>query len=430
MIQRTTMMMVTLLMLMCGGVDGWSQDKDLSRSFSPNTWILVIDGKDHWNASRSDGIADFTTTKDGHSVITGNTNSHNGDFESLREELMGGLRGTDDDIFVIKRDKKREKDTSVIWKKVFGGTNSESGHSIVATNPTGVLVTGYTFSTDGTFKGVSKGSRRNRSDIFVLKLDDNGEIVWVKTIGGSEDEDGHCLNVTIDGGIVITGATSSNDGDFEGINKGESDIFVMKLDRNGVIQWKKTYGGSKGDVGESIVTTSEGDIVITGVTSSNDGDFEGMNKGNTDIFVIKLDKNGELQWKRIFGGTSDDYGSGVTTQSDGGTVITGRISSNDGDFKGMSKKGGSFYRTTDGDIFVIKLDRDGQLLWKRTYGGSSDEWGSKVVTVSDDRVIVSGKTYSNDFDFETINLGGGHIFYMKLDENGNLNPTTGDPKSK
>ena len=112
---------------------------------------------------------------------------------------------------------------------------------------------------------------------------------WKKTYGGTFYEMGQSITTTPDGGLVLTGYTSSNDGDFGGMNKGDYDIFVIKLDSRGDVQWKKTYGGSGSDQGLSITTTSDGGSVLTGGTMSDDGDFEEINRNSRDIFVIKLD---------------------------------------------------------------------------------------------------------------------------------------------
>jgi len=180
---------------------------------------------------------------------------------------------------------------------------------------------------------------------------------WKKTFGGGWGDWGNSITTTSDGGILITGETLSCDGDFKGLNKGsEWDVFVIKLDRDGKVLWKKVFGGIDSEWGHSITTTWDGGILITGETLSNDGDFEGMKKGYYDIFVIKLDKDGKVLWKKLFGGSQKDEGHSITTTEDGGILITGGTDSFDGDFEGMSKG--------PGDIFVIKLDKDGNLNTK------------------------------------------------------------------
>ena len=189
--------------------------------------------------------------------------------------------------------------------------------------------------------------------LFILTTTTWSQDTWVKTIGGRYRDFGESVTATSDGGIVLMGRSESDDGDFKGVYKGGQDIFVIKLDTNGKVLWKKVFGGSERDEGFSITTTGDGGILITGTTHSNDGDFEGMEKGSSDIFVIRLDRDGKVLWKKTYGGSEYDHGSSITTTSDGGIVLTGQTYSNDGDFKGMNKGGG--------DIFVMKLDSNGNL---------------------------------------------------------------------
>ena len=368
------------LLLLLSTTSTWSQD----------TWVKVIGGKG------VEGGNSITRTSDGGILITGTTSSNDGDFEGMRKGRY--------DIFVIKLDTNGD----VLWKKTFGGSSFDVGYSITTTSDDGILITGHTNSNDGDFKGMNKGD----GDIFVIKLDRDGNVLWKKTFGGSNWDVGQSITTSPDGGILITGETYSNDGDFKGMNKGEDDIFVVKLDKDGNLLWKKTFGGSDRDVGHSITTTSDGGVLITGYTQSNDGDFEGMNKGGSeDIFVMKLDKDGNLLWKKTFGGSGDDKGYSITTTSDGGILITGKTSSNDGDLKGKNKGGG--------DIFVMKLDREGKVLWKKTFDGSLDELGYSINT-EDGGVLITGRTESNDGDFKGMNKGEDDIFVVKLDKDGNL----------
>jgi len=189
--------------------------------------------------------------------------------------------------------------------------------------------------------------------VLLFTVDGFGQNTWLKTYGGRGDEYGNSITNSKDGGYVLMGGTSSNRGDFSGMNKGRDDIFVMKLDSNGDIVWKKTFGGSEGDYGYSITTTNDGRYVLTGETFSEDGDFSGMNKGYSDIFVMKLNSNGETEWKKTFGGSDGEEGYSIITTTDGGYVFTGQTKSKDGDFSGMYKGGR--------DIFVMKLDKNGNL---------------------------------------------------------------------
>jgi len=359
--------------------------------------------KKTYGGSNRDYGYSITTTTDGGYVLTGYTNSNDGDFSGMKK---GSIKNSD--IFVMKLNSNGDID----WKKTFGGIFSDWGWSITTTNDGGFILTGNTGSNDGDFSGMNKGGY----DIFVMKLNSNGKTVWKKTFGGSDYERSLSIITTNDGGYILTGGTWSYNGDFKGMNKGEYDIFVLKLNSIGETVWMKTYGGSTWDEGLSIKTTNDGGYILTGTTNSIDGDFINMNKGGYDIFVMKLNSSGEIVWKKTYGGSVDDWGYSITTTNDGGYVLTGYTNSNDGDFIGMIK-GGS-------DIFLIKLNSSGETVWKKTYGGSEYDWGYSITTTNDGGYVLTGWIGSNDGDFSGLKKGDNDIFVMKLDSNGNLNNTT------
>jgi hypothetical protein len=126
-------------------------------------------------------------------------------------------------------------------------------------------------------------------------MDSRGVVQWRKSFGESRNDWGLSITPTPDGGFVLTGRTGPNDGDVKRMNMINEDIIIVKMNSRGDIEWKKSIGGSDSEFGESIVTTRDGGYVLTGRTKSNDGEFNKMNKGGDDIFVIKVDKNGNLQ---------------------------------------------------------------------------------------------------------------------------------------
>jgi len=415
-----------------------------------NTWVKTFGG------SGSEDGNPITSTTDGGYVLTGGTGSNDGDFSGMNKGYW--------DIFVMKLNSNGD----IVWKKTFGGSNWDKGYSITTTNDGGYVLTGKTNSFDGDFGGMSKGG----GDIFVIKLNSSGDIEWKKIFGGIGEDWGWSITTTNDGGYVLTGWTNSDDNHPSGIIFGGGDLFIIRLNSDGLILWKRTYGGSSQDIGFSIKTTNDGGYVLTGWTYSNDGDFSGMNKGNRDTFVMKLTSVGDIVWKKTFGGSgwegggdiyqttdggyvltsisndsvpnginqryqdifimkldsigdivwkktfggSNGEGSTITTTNDGGYVLTGFTSSNDGDFSGMNK--GRY------DIFVMKLNSNGEIVWKKTYGGSDDDYGGPVTTTNDGGYVLTGITMSNDGDFSGMNKGERDIFVMKLDSNGNLNNTT------
>jgi hypothetical protein len=243
--------------------------------------------------------------------------------------------------------------------KKFGGSNIEHSSRIMNTSDGGFILSGVTSSNDGVFKGMSKGGGE---DVFIMKLDHRGEFQWNMVFGGSGSDYLHDLSVTQDNGYVLTGRSSSMDGDFKGISKegvlgvhrdGEGevlilgDIFVVRLDSLGNVQWKKMFGGSRYDWGQSITSISNNEFVVSGWTFSDDGDFKGLKRGttNTDIFIMKLNDVGNILWKKTYEGEgSEKYGRSTVT-TDGQYLVTGRLR----------------VKRENMDIFVMKLDSNGNL---------------------------------------------------------------------
>ncbi len=362
---------------------------------SQETWVKTFGGS-AWDEGRS-----ITATEDGGFLLTGLSQSHDGDFSSLNKGAS--------DVVVVKLNQHGD----VQWKKTFGGSGYDEGYSIAVTPDGGCLLTGTTPSNDGDFNGMNKhvdGFEKN--EIFVIRLDQRGNVQWKRTYGGFCWDVGRSVTSTSDGGCVLTGNIPCSSGDFEGMNKGGDDMFIMKLDRDGDVQWKKTYGGKGGDYSYSITSTRDGGFVLTGETSSNDGDFGGINKSKTGILVIRLDSLGDVMWKKVFGGSNANRGNSISMTSDGGYILTGWTNSNDGDFTGMSKGGQ--------DVIVIKLGSLGDVEWKRLYGGYSREFGSSITQLQNGGFVLTGQTNSNDGDFRGPNNSNFNIFLIKLSENGEV----------
>lgn len=335
------------------------------------------------------------TTPGGDVVIAGCTSARDRDFE--RE---GPLEYTD--IFVIKLG----NDGHVKWKKYYGGDSEDMCRSIAIAPDGGMLLSGYTYSTNGDFEGLSKGG----VDIFVIKLDTDGNILWKKLYGGVSDDIG--LGMSTSGeNILITGSTFSNDGDFEGFKERLNNAFVIKLDNDGNVLWTREFGGKREDIGYAVTATSQNDVVIVGTTESDDGDFDKMYKGVVDIFVIKLDAEGNTRWKKTLGGSLFDYAYSVASTPDGDVLITGATNSYVGDSAGVRY---------DFQILVVKFDVDGNVIWNRSLGGTESEFGNSITTGSDGSVLITGYSESNDGDFAGLNRRREDIFVVNLDQDGSV----------
>lgn len=189
-----------------------------------------------------------------------------------------------------------------------------------------------------------------QSDILVAKASSEPKLVWSRTFGGSRDDVGMSVVATADRGILVAGHTNSDDGDFAGLDLGARDIFLMKLDSNGAKVWVKVFGGSLDESPRSIALCKNGDILMTGSTCSDDGDFQRTEPGS--FFYMRLSGSGEIRWSKILSGDRcTDSGADITECSDGTIAIVGRTSSTTGVFAQR--------KDTTADIVVLRTDSGG-----------------------------------------------------------------------
>ncbi len=277
------------------------------------------------------------------------------------------------------------------WTKAIGRPGYEiKGHSLIQTSDSGYAIAGETYS----FGAGDEAIYIHDEAIYVVKLDAKGNLQWTKTIGGPKGDWSSSIIQTSDGGYAIAGATYS-------FGAGEADVYVVKLDANGNLQWTKTIGGESRDIGRSIIQTSDGGYAIAGFTES-------FGAGETDVYVVKLDANGNLQWTKTIGGENREAGQSLIQTSDGGYAIAGFTRS---------------FGAGDWDVYVVKLDAKGNLQWTKTIGGENEDFGRSLIQTSDGGYAIAGETKS---------LGAGEtdVYVVKLDANGNLQwtKTIGGPK--
>ncbi|MDR2353872.1 MAG: hypothetical protein LBF22_12115 [Deltaproteobacteria bacterium] len=213
---------------------------------------------------------------------------------------------------------------NIEWQKSFGGSGSDEVRSIQITPDGGYIIAGLSLSNDSDVTG-----NHGKNDSWIVKLDFQGTIQWQKSLGGSDDDETRSIQITSDGGYIIAGESSSNDGDLTG-NHGHYDAWIVKLDSQGTIQWQKSLGGSYEDAASSIQITSDGGYIIAGTSTSKDGDVT-VNHGEFDAWIVKLDSQGTIQWQKSLGGSEWDVSSSIQITSDGGYIIAGYSRSNDGD---------------------------------------------------------------------------------------------------
>lgn len=293
-------------------------------------------------------------------------------------------------------------DPVLVWQKSLGGTSIDRAAAVTRTSDNHIVVVGSTESADIDVAGAHGGS-----DIWLVKLASSGSLVWQKCLGGSFDDYGNDVVATADSGTVVIGVARSTDGDITS-NLGNEDLWVAKLDKQGAIEWERSYGGSDKDRGFSVITTIDGGYVLLGQTKSNDIDVS-FNNGNYDVWVCKIDALGSIEWEHALGGSNGDEGSEIIQTADSGYLVVGNTLSNNGDVSGNN---GGY------DAWVIKLTPQGNLQWQHALGGSSTDRAYAVIETSDG-YIIAGHSFSNNGDVSG-NHGNTDAWAFKLDYSGGL----------
>jgi len=263
------------------------------------------------------------------------------------------------------------------WDKSFGISKNDNSYKLIQTSDGGYLTVGSTRGKD------SSTSKKLFDDILVCKMNKDGEQLWTKTYGGKEGED--VINSVIetdDKSLMLIGKTNSID--FEENLKGDYDLLLMKLDEQGELIWKKNYGGSNYDIGIDIDKDKEGNFYLGGYTGSVDGDIISTH-GWADYWVLKVNELGEIIWTNTYGREKDELLTDLQLSVDGGLLLYG--SSNSVDSIPVVSKCGGFKDKTH--AWVVKTDRNGQQLWDYQYEHETDN-PYNLVENSKGEIIING----------------------------------------
>ena len=317
--------------------------------------------------------------KRGNLYVTGYTT---GDLDGSGPEVnVGGY-----DIYVMKLNPQRQ----VAWIRQFGSPEDDRAHFVVLDSRGYVYVTGHT---GGDLDGSGAETHSGGEDAFLLKLDEYGHTQWLQQFGTSGYEMGLGLAIDAWDNPYVIGVTEGDiDGNGPGVNTGGYDIYLAVFDVAGNFRWTRQVGSPSEDVAYAVTIDAHGNIYATGYSYGNLGDYgTQVNAGESDLVVLKFDIHGELQWIRQLGTPGNDYGYALAVEPRYQRLyITGFLSGDlDGDGSG-AHAGGT-------DLAVIKMSRNGNLLWSRQFGATGNDWGHGVTVDRSGSVYVTG-AISGDID--------------------------------
>jgi len=262
-----------------------------------------------------------------------------------------------------------------LWSRHYGGDSTEYGYDIERISDGGYIMVGST-----------RSFGNGKKDMYVVRTNSFGDTLWTRAIGGPGDDNGRAVALASDGGFVICGTTDS-------YGSGYTDMYIVKLNSSGTMQWFKAFGGTAGDVGTAIVHTADNGFLAVGSTGS-------FGTGYSSVYAVKINASGDSIWADAFGGSKADFGHAVENAIDGGYILAGRTAS----------FGAGFY-----DAYIIKVDVDGNFLWQNTFGSTSDDYAYSVTTAQDGTYLLSGFTEvspSRKYDAYVIKVdpAGGRIW--------------------
>lgn len=299
------------------------------------------------------------------------------------------------------------------WDQAFGGTHDEFLYTVATTSDGGCILGGTSSSGRSGEKTQPNQGPASTQDCWIVRVDQSGNKLWDRTLGGSENETIAALLATADGGSILGGSSFSGvSGTKTTPNVGNSDFWLVKLDAEGNPQWERVYGGSGAESINTVLATRDGGYLLGGSsTSGSEGDKTQASRGGNDYWLVKVDAQGRKQWDRTYGGDSTDVLRAAQQTSDGGYLLGGgSLSGRNGD-KSQPNQGES-------DFWVIRLDAQGNKLWDRTFGGSKGESVTALQLTPDGGCVLAGTSFSPRSGDKTEDSMQGDFWVVKLDANG------------
>jgi hypothetical protein len=385
-----------------------SNDGDITKNYNQiDIWLTKIDaaGNKVWSktigGSKNDYGSSIIATNDGNFAIAGYSASNDGNVPG-----NVGLH----DFFIAKINPQGD----IIWSKNYGFSGHDHAHKIIQTQDNGFFIVGFAeyegiLGSGGTQNNGSghtighRGTLHGSGEYLGVKLDINGEFLWYRYFGGTQNDVINDVVEANDGGLVMAGYSESTNFDIND-NKGSYDFWVVKIHNNGDLHWKHNYGGTGIDQAFGITKTDNNSYLIAGKTNSNDKDVT-TSFGGFDAWVIHIDDHGMLLWNKSFGGSEFDSATTIKKLSNGNFGIVGNTRSS---FDGKLNNGQNDYW-----MFEIDNKPNSNLYWQKTFGGSKTDIATDFFQSSNNEIIIVGESQSNDIDVPQ-NKGSNDLWMIKL----------------
>ncbi|HNQ11774.1 MAG TPA: T9SS type A sorting domain-containing protein [Bacteroidia bacterium] len=380
-----------------------SGDKTDSSRGLLDFWIVKVNsiGLIEWQktigGSNYDMLYSLQQTTDNGYILGGTSDS------GISGDKTDSSRGTSD-YWILKLDSVG----NILWQKTFGGSSGDNLFALQQTTDGGFILGGESLSG---ISGDKTDFCRGGFDYWIIKIDSVGNIIWQKTIGGSDFDELYSIKQTGDGGYILGGASLSNISFEKTENcRGALDFWAVKIDSLGTIQWQKTMGGNDFETLFSIQQTTDGGYILGGDSFSNiSGDKTENSRGGDDFWLVKLDPNGNYLWQKTIGGNMNEWINSVIQTTDNGYLMLGNSGSD------ISGEKTDFCRGLS-DIWVVKTDSLANIQWQKTIGGTDIDGASSVSQTLDDGFILGGTSSSNiGFEKTENSMGESDYWLIKHD---------------
>lgn len=360
----------------------------------------------------------------GNCYVTGYFNSSPITFDTITLTNAGGS-----DVFIVKYD----AGGNVIWAKQAGGSDFDMGFGIAIDAQGNSLVTGYFISSTISFGNTTLYNNPPYPEIFIVKYDSSGSVLWAKKAGGSDTDIGYQMTVDGNGNSYLTGYFSSPNITFDTVtltnnSVGFTDAFIVKFDPSGNVIWAKSAGGSFSDAGMEITVDVSGNVYLAGSFSGFSIQFDSLTLNNagpilkSDLFVVKFNSSGHAIWAKRAGGSLDEFAYGIEVDLFGNVFLCGSFTSTYSAFGNVL-----LYNSVgnQNEIFIAKYDSSGNFLWAKKAGGTGNDYVTDLGLDTHGNCYITGFYHSPIIGFgnNTLTNSGvnqsSDIFIAKLDSSGN-----------